>query len=262
MNTRVKELADISANSTGTAQEKFEAYTDSIEAKSKSMQAAFESLANNSLSSETVKNITDATTEMIKFVDETNLLNGIVAGGFAVGLIKGFTMLRTGIATANMKLNQFSTALKLVKAGNLGQAEIQQLATLTANLSQNQLKAVLSSKALTAEQRIAILTAQGLSKSEAEAALSSMGLATAEGTAAGATKSLSGTLKGLWATIKANPIGIIFTAISAAVMAFNSYNDSIENSRKATIESADEARQKIESLENSLKSYLALNDTK
>lgn len=258
---RVKKLADISANSTGTAQEKFEAYTDSIEAKSKSMQAAFESLANNSLSSETVKNITDATTEMIKFVDETNLLNGIVTGGFAVGLIKGFTMLRIGIATASMKLNQFSTALKLVKTGNLGQAEIQQLATLTANLSQNQLKAVLSSKALTAEQRIAILTAQGLSKSEAEAALSSMGLATAEGTAAGVTKSLSGTLKGLWATIKANPIGIIFTAISAAVMAFNSYNDSIENSRKATIESADEARQKIESLENSLKSYLALNDS-
>lgn len=258
---RVKELANISANSTGTAQEKFEAYADSIEAKSKTMQSAFESLANNSISDETVKNIIEATTEMIKFVDETNLLNGITAGGFAVGLIKGFTLLKTGITTAKLRLNQFSSALKLVKSGNIGQTEIQQLANLTANLSKNQLIAVLSSKALTVEQRIAILTAQGMSQSEAQATLSTLGLATAEGTATGMTNTFSGALKGLWATIKANPIGIIFTAVSAAVMAFQAYNDNVKKMKDNAMEALNESASHISEIESSLKAYYEMDSS-
>ena len=252
---------NLSADSAGAAEEKFSAYTDSIEAKSKTLQAAFEGLATNSISDDTVKNIISATTAMVKFVDETNLLKGVVTGGFAVGLIKGFTLLRTGISAASMKLNQFSAALKLVKSGNLGQAEIQQLANLTANLSQNQLKAVLSSKALSAEQRIAVLTAQGLSRSEAEAALSSMGLAAAEGTAAGATRTLSGTLKGLWATIKANPIGVIFTAISAAVMVFQAYNDSVKQMQENAVNALNETNEHIKNVESSLKAYYELDSS-
>ena len=252
---------NLSADSAGAAEEKYSAYTDSIEAKSKTLQAAFEGLATNSISDDTVKNIISATTAMVKFVDETNLLKGVVTGGFAVGLIKGFTLLRTGISAASMKLNQFSAALKLVKSGNLGQAEIQQLANLTANLSQHQLKAVLSSKALSAEQRIAVLTAQGLSRSEAEAALSSMGLAAAEGTAAGATRTLSGTLKGLWATIKANPIGVIFTAISAAVMVFQAYNDSVKQMQENAVNALNETNEHIKNVESSLKAYYELDSS-
>lgn len=250
---------NLSADSAGAAEEKFSAYTDSIEAKSKTLQAAFEGLATNSITNDTVKNIISATTAMVKFIDETNLLKGVVTGGFAVGLIKGFTLLRTGISAASMKLNQFSAALKLVKSGNLGQAEIQQLSNLTANLSQNQLKAVLSSKALSAEQRIAILTAQGLSRSEAEAALSSMGLAAAESTAAGATRTLSGTLKGLWATIKANPIGILFTAISAAVMAFQAYDDNVKQMQENAVNALNETNEHIKNVEDSLKAYYELD---
>lgn len=252
---------NLSADSAGAAEEKFSAYTDSIEAKSKTLQAAFEGLATNSISDDTVKNIIEATTAMVKFVDETNLLKGVVTGGFTVGLIKGFTLLKTGISAASIKLNQFSAALKLVKSGNLGQAEIQQLAHLTADLSHNQLKAVLSSKALTAEQRIAILTAQGLSRSEAEAALSSMGLAAAEGTAAGATRTFSGALKGLWATIKANPIGVIFTAISAAAMVFQSYNDSVKQMQENAVNALNETNEHIKNVESSLKAYYELDSS-
>lgn len=256
---------NLSADSAGAAEEKFSAYTDSIEAKSKTLQAAFEGLATNSISDDTVKNIISATTAMVKFVDETNLLKGVVTGGFAIGLIKGFTLLKTGISAASIKLNQFSAALKLVKSGNIGQAEIQQLANLTANLSQSQLKAVLSSKALSAEQRIAILTAQGMSQSEAQATLSTLGLATAEGTATGMTNTFSGALKGLWATIKANPIGVIFTAISAAVMVFQSYNDSVKQMQENAVNALNETNEHSELSGRTLKHHhqnisKALND--
>lgn len=245
---RVKELADISANSVGAAQEKFEAYTDSIEAKSKIMQAAFESIAVNGISDETVKSIIEATTALITFIDKTNLLKGTLAGITAYGALKGFTILSTGIASASMKLNEFNAALKLLKAGDIGETQIQQLALLTDNLSKSQLQAVLSSQALNTEQRMVILTAQGMSTAEAEAALSAMGLATAEGTATGATATFSGALKGLWAILKANPFILIASAVAVAVIAFSALGNIVKN----TSEKLKDSSQELQNIQSDL----------
>lgn len=258
---KAKKYMDLSVNSAGAAEQKFGAYLDSIEAKSKSLQAAFESLSNNTISSDVVNNIQETTTALVTFIDKSNLLDGAITGLLAGGAIKAFMMLKTGIASSVIKLNEFHSALKLVKAGNIGTAEIEQLALMTSNLSQSQLKAVLSSKALSAEQRIAILTSQGLSQAEAEAKLTTLGLATSEGVAAGATTTLGGTLKGLWATLKANPLILIITGITAVVAAFNSYQDSIKKAQQATIDTAKEATDHIKELESSMKSYLELDTT-
>ncbi len=258
---KVKKYIDLSANSAGSAEQKFGAYLDGIEAKSKSLQAAFESLANNTISSAVVNNIQEATTALVTFINKSNLLDGAMTGLLAGGAIKLFTMLKTGIASSVIKLNEFHNALKLVKAGNIGTAEIEQLAQMTSNLSQSQLKAVLSSKALSAEQRISILTSQGLTKAEAEAKLTTLGLATSENVAAGATSTLGGTLKGLWATLKANPLILIVTGVTAAVSAFNTYKESVEKAQQATIDTAKESTDHIKELESSLKSYLELNTT-
>lgn len=256
---KAKKYMDLSANSAGAADEKFSAYLDGIEAKTKRLQAAFESLSNNTISPDVIANITDATTALVTFVDKSNLLDGAITGAFAGGAIKAFTLLKSGVASTVMKLNEFHSALNLIKSGNIGEAEIAQLAQMTRNLSDSQLKAVISSKELTTQQRISILTSQGLSKAEAEAKLSAMGLATSENAAAGATSTLGGTLKGLWATIKANPLILIVSGISAAVMAFNSYKDSVEKAQQATIDAAKESKEHIEALESSLKSYLDLD---
>lgn len=234
---KATEYMEVSMNSAGTAEQKFEAYLDSLEAKTKSLQASFESLAINTFSTEMFGGIIDATSSVVTFLDKTNLLKGTLVGLTAAGAIKAFTMLTTGITNASIRLNEFNSALKLVKAGNIGENEVQMLAKMTVNLSQSQLKAVLSSKALSGEQRIAILTAQGLSKSEAEAALSSMGLATAQGTATVATTTFSGALKGLWATIKANPIFLVATAITAVVAIsaklYESFDEACEKAKEA-----------------------------
>lgn len=256
---KVKKYTDLAANSAGAGEQKFGAYLDSIEAKSKSLQAAFESLSNNTISSDVVNNIQEATAALITFIDKSNLLDGAITGLLAGGAVKLFTMLKTGIASSVIKLNEFHNALSLIKTGNLGETQIAQLAQMTSNLSQSQLKAVLSSKALSAEQRITILTLQGLTKAEATAKLTTMGLATSEGVAAGATSTLGGAFKGLWATLKANPLLLIVTGITAAISAFNTYQDSIKEAQKAAIDTAKESTDHIKELESSLKSYLELD---
>lgn len=238
---KAAEYTETAIKSAGTAQTKFSAYLDSLEAKANSLQTAFESLAFNSISPEIIGNITDAATELVSFIDKTNLLKGALAG-LAVGAsLKAFLTLKTGIANACIELNKFNSALKLVKSGNIGADAIERLAVLTKNLSDSQLKAVLSSKSLTTEQRLSILTAQGLSTAEAQAALSAMGLATAEGTAAGAAHSLSIALKGLWATLIANPLVLIATAVTGVVSVFTTLKQNAEQARQELVQTTRQA---------------------
>ncbi len=254
------DFANLAANSAGTAEQKFAAYLDSIEAKTKSLQAAFESLAVNNLSTELFGGIIDATTALVEFFDKTNLLKGTLAGLAAAGAIKVFTVLATGIFNAAIKLNEFNAALKLVKAGNIGEAEIEQLARMTANLSQSQLKAVLSSKALSTEQRIAILTSQGLSTAEAKAALSALGLSTAEGAATASTFSLRGALQGLWTTLMANPLILVVAAITAVVSVVSTMKQKAEEARQSAIDSAQSAMSLSSELSELVMKYNELSE--
>lgn len=229
---KVMNLTDIASNSEGVAETKFEeAYLNSIEAKTKSLQASFESLSTNLVSRDAINGVLEATQALVEFIDKTNVLKGALAGVIAGGAIKGFTMLTASITQAAMQMTNFSRAMDLAKAGDLlGQDGLQQLCVLTDGLSKSQLKAVLSSEALSTAQRMQILQATGMSEAQAAATLSTMGLATAEGTATASTVTLSGALKGLWATLMANPIVAIALAIGAGVAAFSSYNQAVEES--------------------------------
>lgn len=246
---------DVAANSAGTAERKFAAYLDSIEAKTKMLQASFESLAVNSVSPETYGRIIDATTSLVEFLDKTNLAKGALAGIATTGAIKGFTALAAGITNATARFQEFNTALQLLKAGNIGEAEISQLATLTANLSASQQKAVLSSRALSVEQRVAILSAQGMTSAEASAAVGAMGLATAEGAATGATVGLSGALKGLWATLMANPLVAVFMAVTAGVAIYSTYSRRVEEARQKSLDAAKAAGEQTNKIRDLYNAY-------
>ena len=252
-----RQYMETAANSAGTAEEKFGAYLDSIEAKTKTLQASFESLAVNSFSPEIFGDIIDASTAVMGFLDKTNLLKGSLVGLATAGAIKGFTTIATGIKNASIQMNNFNTALKMAKSTNLATDEFQKLTTLTQNLSQSQLKAVVSCKALSTEQRTAILMSTGMSQAEAQAALASMGLATAEGSATAATFSLSGAFKGLWATLMANPMILVIAGVTAAVSAYSSYKQKIEEARQAQLEAGNSA---IESADNIRKLYAAYDE--
>lgn len=250
-----RKYMDTAANSAGTAEEKFGAYLDSIEAKTKTLQASFESLAVNTFSTEMFGGIIDASTEVLKFLDNTNLLKGSLAGLAAAGAVKGFTMMATCIKEASIQMNNFNTALKMAKSGNLATDEFQKLTSLTQNLSQSQLKAVVSCKALSTEQRTAILMSTGMSQAEAQAAIASMGLATAEGSATAATFSLSGAFKGLWATLMANPLILVIAGVTAAVSAYSTYKQKVEEARQTQLEAGNSAKESAESIRDLYQAY-------
>lgn len=103
----------IAESSSGTTMAKFEdAYLNSIEAKTKSLQAAFEGLSSNLISRDTINGILEATQALVEFLDKTSLVKGALAGLAAGAVIKGFSLISAGIAKATVGITSFGDAAK------------------------------------------------------------------------------------------------------------------------------------------------------
>ena len=103
----------IAESSSGTAMAKFEdGYLNSIEAKTKSLQAAFEGLSSNLISRDTINGILEATQALVEFLDKTSLVKGALAGLAAGAVIKGFSLISAGIAKATVGITSFGDAAK------------------------------------------------------------------------------------------------------------------------------------------------------
>jgi TP901 family phage tail tape measure protein len=242
----VLELTEVAANSAGTAIEKYNnSYVDSIEALQSKLQASFESLVIDSNLDETYKDIIKATTALVDFVNKWNLLKGVTTTIALSGAIKGFLTLKAGVTQAYVSLNQFSSALNMVNSNSaVAGNNFTRLLLLTKNLSESQTRLVLSSKSLNLVQKKQILMNQGLSEQESYLRLQNYGLATSYTGLKRATTSISNALKGLWATIRANPMVIVTAAISAATMIYSKYKQELEEAQQAQ----EEARQKAAEL--------------
>ena len=266
-----KKYMEVAANSAGTAESKFSAYLDSLEAKLNSLQAAFESLVFNSSMTELYSGIVEASTAVLEFLDNTKLLQGALAGLATAGAVEGLKALISGIQNSATQMSNFGNALTLLSSGSQVMGDdFQDLLLMTENLSKSQLKAVLSSEALSTEQRIAILTSQGMTTAQAEAALSSMGLATAEGAATASTVTLASAVKGLWATLMANPLLLIVAAVTAGTMAISALagaareaSEAADEYKTKSMEEAQAAQEEIQTLDELISKYkeLAESDT-
>ena len=251
---KVLKLTETAQNSAGSSAKKFEEnYLNSLEAKQKKLHASFESLAFNTISRDSYAGIIEATQALVEFLDKTNLVKGALTGLAVGGLTKGFLSITTGITKSAMHMQNFQKSLDLLKAGNIGTDGIEKLASYTEGLSQSQTKAVLSSKELTAAQRIQILTAQGMDEATAKATLTTMGLSTAESTATTSTISLGTAFKGLFSTLLSNPLFLIGTAVTAGVSIWQSYKQSIEEA----VSSASQAGQQFAENSSSLNDQIA-----
>ncbi|SDA29245.1 phage tail tape measure protein, TP901 family, core region [Ruminococcus sp. YE71] len=243
----VSKYAKIAADSAGSSAEKFNAYLDSVEAKSNSLQAAFEGLTLDIISPESIANVLELTTEITEFLDKTNLAKSALEGIAAGGAVSGLSALVNVVSKAANGMSAFGNALELARS-DMSTDEFAQLLNVTKGLSAAQLKAVLSTESLTDAQRMQILTNTGLSEAEARAKLQTLGLSTAENAATASTFSLSGAVKGLWATLSANPVGLVITAVTACAMAFNALKDAQQKAAGKAKEQAEQSRQSAESI--------------
>ena len=244
---KVKKYTDIAADSAGTSTKKFEAYLDSLEAKTNELKASFEALANTTISKELYESILETSKSVVDFTNETGLLKGALASLGTVGAVYAFQQLSMFVGNAALEFTKFSEALTLIKTVN-ATGTMTELKKLTGGLSTSQTKLLLSTTNLTNAQRIEILTTQGLTEAEATNKLQTMGLATANGAAAGTTTTLSGALKGLWATLMANPLVLVATGVTAGIMAFTSYENHIKKVKEETEQAANQIRSNVDEI--------------
>ena len=245
------ELTEVAANSAGTAVEKFNnSYQNSLEAKQNTLQATFESMIMNSDMGNVYGDILDATTALVKFVDETNLLKGALTGLATFGGIKAFMTIKTGAMEAYVELNKFKNAMDIVKSTNISTAQFDKLLLLSEGLSKSQMKQVLSTNSLTMAQKKQLLMVSGLSEEESVAALQAWKMTAANNGLTASTTSASNAFKGLTMMIKANPFMIVVTAITIGVAAWQKYKQSIEDVK----DRIDELSDSISTLESEYKS--------
>lgn len=246
---KVQSLTDAAFHSDGTAQKKFEEnYMTSLEAKTNALKASMENLATTVVSDDMYAGFLDGAKAVTDFVAQTDLLQASLAGLGAAG--GAFAL--NWIGDMVQGFSDLSSAMDIVKATNITDDAFEGLLNLTQGLSESQTKLVLSSKALSDAQRIAILMGQGMSQAEAQSAVAAMGLASAQGAATASTVTLSGALKGLWATLAANPLILIAAGVTAAVAAVSAYNHSIEEAVSSARESGNAWEESHSSLQDNV----------
>ena len=254
---KVQSLTDAAFNSDGTAQKKFEEnYMTSLEAKTNALKSSLENLATTVVSDDMYAGFLDGAKAVTDFVAQTDLLQASLAG---LGTFGGVYALNW-IGDMIQGFSDLSSAMDIVRSGNITDDAFNGLLNLTQGLSESQTRLVLSSDALSDAQRIAILMGQGVSQAEAQAAVAAMGLASAQGTATAATFSLSGAFKGLFATLMANPLILIAAGVTAAVSAISAYNHSVQESVSSARESGKAWTENNNSLQENANKITELRD--
>ena len=236
------ELTEVAANSAGTAVEKFnKSYKESLEAKTNTLQASFESMIMNSDMSEVYGGILDATTALVNLINKTNALKGAMGALAVTGVTKAFLSIKTGAYEAYVNLNKFKSAMDIVDATSISSKSFDKLLLLSNGLSKSQLQLMLSTDALTISQKKQVLVTAGLSEEQALAQLQSWKMVAANTGLTASTTTASNAIKGLGASLKAlavaHPVLLAITVtlgtIAGAVKIVDVLTTSIKEQREA-----------------------------
>lgn len=259
---RAQKYAEVAENSAGTAEKKFQDnYLSSLEAKTNALKASFESLSSSLVSDNMYSWALDGAKAVTDFTEKTNILKGALAGLATAGSLYAVKQLVLGFGSAIKEFSNLGKAMSMLKSGTGVTSNMSQLLSLTQGLSKSQTALILSSTELSTAQRTAILMNRGLSASEAEAQLATMGLSTAEGTATATTVSLGSAFKGLFATLAANPIFLLTTAVTVGVAAWQGYNQSVQESIQHTKDSTAEMEERNKSIDDNISKVQELRDS-
>lgn len=236
------ELTEVAANSAGTAVEKFnKSYKESLEAKTNTLQASFESMIMNSDMSEVYGDILDATTALVNLINKTNALKGAMGALAVTGVTKAFLSIKTGAYEAYVNLNKFKSAMDIVDATSISSKSFDKLLLLSNGLSKSQIQLMLSTDALTISQKKQVLVTAGLSEEQALAQLQSWKMVAANTGLTASTTTVSNAIKGLGASLKAlataHPVLLAITVtlgvIAGAVKIVDALTTSVKEQRQA-----------------------------
>ena len=254
---RALELSEVSANSAGTAYQKFEVYENSLEAATNRLTAAFESLAYNTINSDFLTGLANATAGIVEFVDSTKLIQTGLTATLFTGVISGLVALGARMIVVRNNITQFTQAMNLSRSSTaMVGAQYNALRNSVNGLTEAQLRLVLSSRQLTEAQRLRLMQDAGIEQARQRQLLQTWNLTNATNAQTAATFSLRGAWEGLKASIATNPIGLIVTALTLATTAVITYNQKQEEIRQAAIDSANALSDQEKAIEDLKQSYI------
>lgn len=278
--SEAQEIYQHSLEASGSAQREYDKYLESSEASLNRFKSSMTETYQSVIDGETVTGLLNCSNATLQFINSLGLVESTLKGLVAIGIVKAITTLSTAFKASAIQASNFGTALNTVKnmsAMARGATEytnaLKALKTVSAGLSDTQIKQVLASKALSDSDRIAILRTTGLTKAQAQAKLAQMGLTqstkaqtTANASATASTFSLTAAIKGFSTTAKAalmnNWVGISIMAISTIIGAVSSkvseYNQKMEEARQADIDAATTASEHAKELNGLYAEYTRL----
>lgn len=267
-------------NSAGSATQEYETWMQSADAATQRFSNSLTEMYQSIINGNTVRDLANMGSVILDFANAWGLVEGAVKGYLALkigSLIANGTM---AFLSATKQVEQYGKALQMannIPNGNLSQrfATLKSIAQATSTLTSAQMKQVLSSQALSQQNRIRILQMQGMTKEMALQKLAEMNLTsatnaqTAANTASTAsTFSLKSAMVGLGATMKSvflsNPVGIALMAISIGISAVTSavsnHNQKMEEMRDKAKEAADKANTLGDEISDLANKYIQLSE--
>ncbi len=259
---RINELMEVSADSAGQAQRKYDAYLDSIESKSAALSNAMKNLWNDLIPNGFVGDITDAATGLVQFTDEYQVLQTAIKSAAFYALAKGIVAAKNGFAGMITDVKNVSYAMDMVSSSSaMTKEQFASFSLVLSGLSDKQLKLVLSNSKLTESEMVKALTIDGTTEAEARQKLATLGITQANQQAAVSTFSLNGSMKALFVTISANPVMVLTMAFTALVSIYQKVQREQEEARKNAVESAEKYNEQATSLANLRQEYINIVDS-
>lgn len=264
---KVLKATTISMNSAGTAEEKYSAYMDSLEAKTKQFTATWQELVNNLSTGDTLKGFVDFGTRILEVVDKFHLLQIAMYTALGAG---GFKLFSKGIVALDQALNGVSRTVSslynttkpalfdLAMAIKTQTTDTEQYVRLMGNVTQQ-------FQAFDPAMQARILNEMGLNQQLKERIANELGLQVSGGKVVvttemetAATQRLSLAMKNLGANLKAigtflltNPLGWVLIAVGAVVAAVKIF-DALTTTFEEHRETIDRLKQEYQSLEGEL----------
>lgn len=281
----LEKIKNDSINAAHSMAEEYSKYMESAEAHITIFKEKLvETYSSTFMSGDLIKYTADLGSGILDLVNSTDLLRHGILAVLSLNIGKGITTIGASIASTVKQMNTLGNALQQVKSlpvdEKLRKEALQEIGKATKNLTENNLKLLLSEKKLEDNDKITILTKHKLTEEEAKLKLEKMGLlsvtksqtaanvaeAATTGTLKNAMLSLKMAAKEVGVTIKgmfaSNPIGmglmLISTIISVATTAISKANDKLEETRRANIESATTASENADKLKDLYNEYTRL----
>lgn len=282
-----KELEKIkndSINAANSMAEEYNKYMESAEASLTVFKEKLIETYSTFMSGDLIKYTADVGSGLLDLVNSTDLLRHGILAVVSLNIGKGITFVGASIASTVKQMNTLGNALQQVKnlpVDKVSRKEsLQELGKETKNLTEKNLKLLLSQNQLEDSDRIRILKAQDLSKADAKLKLEKMGLTTAtnaQSVANTTEAATTGTLKNAMLSLKAsaigtgnalkaaflsNPIGVALTAITTAISVgttlISKHNEKLEETRQKNIEAATTASESADKLKDLYNEYTRL----